>query len=209
MTSELSGTQMPPSENNAQGNGRKILLILGVIFVLPFTVAATLHLLNVQPGGQSYGDLLKPPLSLKFPVLHDVQGKPFGAAQWQKKWNMVTIDTMGCTEACQAQIYMLKQVHTSLGKETHRVQRVLLVPAEIKGEAFSDLQKKYPDLIILVGADAETVKFADEFNVAGQPAGRVYLVDPLGNLMMTYSENKDPKGLRKDLTQLLKNSWAG
>ena len=205
MTSELSGTQMPQN----QGNGRKILLILAVIFLLPFTVAATLHLLQLKPGGRSYGDLVKPPLSLKFPVLHDVHGKPFGAAQWQKKWSIVTIDTAGCAEACQGQVYMLRQVHTSLGKETHRVQRVLLVPAEIKDEVFNDLQKKYPDLIILVGADAETVKFAGEFNVAGQPAGRVYLVDPLGNLMMTYSENKDPKGLRKDLTQLLKNSWAG
>lgn len=207
--SELSGTQMPPSENNAQGNGRKILLILAVIFVLPFTVAATLHLLQIKPGGQSYGDLLKPPLSLKFPVLHDVQGKPFAAAQWQKKWSIVTVNTAGCNEACQAQVYMLKQVHTSLGKEIHRVQRVLLVPAEIKGKAFNDLQKKYPDLIILVGTDTETVKFSGELNVTGESAGRVYLVDPLGNLMMTYSENKDPKGLRSDLTRLLKNSWAG
>lgn len=209
MMSELGGTQMPPSENNAQGNGRKILLILAVIFLLPFTVAATLHLLQLKPGGRSYGDLVKPPLNLKFPVLHDIQGKPFGAELWQKKWSIVTIDTTGCFEACQTQVYMLKQVHTSLGKEIHRVQRVLLVPAEIKGEAFNALQKKYPDLIVLIGADAETVRFASEFNVSGRSAGYVYLVDPLGNLMMTYSENKDPKGLRSDLTRLLKNSWAG
>jgi len=209
MTSGLSGTQMPPSENNAQGNGRKILLILAVIFLLPFTVAATLHLLQLKPGGRSYGDLVKPPHSLKFPLLHDSQGKEFNMQQWKKRWSIVTVDASGCTEACQAQVYMLKQLHTSLGKEIHRVQQVLLVPAESKGEAFNELQKKYPDLIVLVGADAETVRFAGEFNVSGQSAGRVYLVDPLGNLMMTYSENKDPKGLRSDLMRLLKNSWAG
>jgi cytochrome oxidase Cu insertion factor (SCO1/SenC/PrrC family) len=209
MMSELSSTQMPPSENNAPGNGRKILLILAVIFLLPFTVAATLHLLQVKPGGRSYGDLVKPPLNLKFPVLHDIQGKTFGAARWQKKWSIVMVDTTRCTEACQTQVYMLKQVRTSLGKEIQRVQQVLLVPAEIKGEAFNELQKKYPDLIVLVGADAETVRFAGEFNLSGQPAGYIYLVDPLGNLMMTYSKNKDPKGLRSDLTHLLKNSWAG
>ena len=208
MTSELSGTQMPPAEN--KGNGRKILLILAVIFLLPFTVAATLHLLQIKPDGRSYGDLVKPLHSLKFPLLHDLQGKEFNAQQWKKIWSIVVVDTSGCTGACQAQAYMLRQVHISLGKEMPRVQRVLLVPAEIKGEAFNELLKKDPDLIVLVGADIETVRFANEFNVSGQSVGYVYLVDPLGNLMMTYSENnKDPKGLRSDLTRLLKNSWAG
>ncbi len=203
MTAELGDR----SQN--QGNGRKILLILAVIFVLPFTVAATMHLLQLKPGGHSYGDLVNPPRSLKPPVLHDLQGRPFGAEQWQKKWNIVTVDTSGCAESCQAQVYMLKQVHTSLGKETQRVQRVLLVPAEFKNQTSIDLQKKYPDLIILAGADNATIAFAKEFNVHDQSSSNVYLVDPLGNLMMTYSKNKDPKGLRSDLTRLLKNSWAG
>jgi hypothetical protein len=101
---------------------------------------------------------------------------------------------------------MLRQVHISLGKEFKRIQRLLLVPIKLKGGAFDALQKQYPDLIILTGADAETVKFAGEFNMVG---AHVYLVDPLGNLMMSYSEKMDPKGLRSDLTQLLKNSWAG
>ena len=93
-----------------------------------------------------------------------------------------------------------------MNKEIDRVQRVLLVPADIKAETFSDLQKKYPDLIVLVGIDAETVKFAAEFSAN---RGNVFLVDPLGNLMMSYPEKFDPKGLRSDLSRLLKNSWAG
>jgi hypothetical protein len=35
------------------------------------------------------------------------------------------------------------------------------------------------------------------------------LIDPLGNLMMSYPKNAEPKGVRKDLMRLLKNSWAG
>ena len=116
------------------------------------------------------------------------------------------VDSTGCAAPCQAKVQLLKQVHTSLNKDIKRVQRVLLVPAEIEGETMNELQKKYPDLIVLAGADAETVKFAAEFNVTG---AQVYLIDPLGNLMMSYSEKMDPKGLRSDLTRLLKNSWAG
>lgn len=116
------------------------------------------------------------------------------------------VDATGCAAACQTQVHLLKQVHTSLNKDIKRVQRVLLVPTELKAEAANALQKQYPDLIIIAGADAETVKFADNFNAAG---ANIYLVDPLGNLMMSYSESLDPKGIFTDLKRLLKNSWAG
>lgn len=200
--SELINTQTPSNKTS----GRKVLLILAVVFVLPFTVAATLHLLDLRPSGKSYGDLVQPPKNLQIPILQDVAGKEFTAQQWLKKWSVVMVDGTGCAAPCQAQVHLLKQVHTSLNKDIKRVQRVLLVPTDIQGEAMNDLQKKYPDLIILAGADAQTAKFAAEFNVAG---GQVYLVDPLGNLMMSYPEKTDSKKLFSDLKRLLKNSWAG
>ncbi len=199
--SDLSAT-----EGSQKVGGRKILLMLAVIFVLPFTVAATLHLLNLKPSGHSYGNLVQPPKVIKFPTLHDAKGKEFKSEQWLKKWSVVTVDTAGCAEKCQAEVHLLKQVNTSLNKDAHRVQRVLIMPTEINLETVKNLQKQYPDLLILVGADAETVKFSSEFNITN---GHIYLIDPLGNLMMSYPKNLDPKGLRSDLTRLLKNSWAG
>jgi cytochrome oxidase Cu insertion factor (SCO1/SenC/PrrC family) len=200
--SELSNTPLPSNKTS----GRKILLILSVVFLLPFTVAATLHLLDLRPSGKSYGDLIQPPRALQIPVLHDGAGKVFTAQQWLKKWSVVMVDSTGCAAPCQAQVHLLKQVHTSLNKDIKRVQRILLVPTETKSETFNALQKQYPDLLILGGADAEAVKFAAEFNVAD---GQVYLVDPLGNLMMSYPTNTDAKALFSDLKRLLKNSWAG
>lgn len=200
--SELSNTQSPPNKTN----GRKILLILALIFVLPFTVAATLHLLNLKPSGHSYGNLIQPPQALQFPSLRDAQGKAFTTQQWLKIWSVVMVDATGCAQPCQAQVHLLKQIHTSLNKDKHRLQRILLLPTVPKSEALATLQKQYPDLIILGGADVEIVKFAENFNVMG---ASVYLVDPLGNLMMSYPEKMDPKGIFSDLKRLLKNSWAG
>lgn len=199
----LNNTQNP---QNAKLSGRKILLILAVVFLLPFTVAVLLHLLDLKPSGKSYGDLIQPPKSLQIPALKELQGESFKSQQWLKKWSVVMVDSSGCAAPCQAKVQLLKQVHTSLNKDIKRVQRVLLVPIDVQGETMNELQKKYPDLIILAGADAETVKFAAEFNVTG---GEVYLVDPLGNLMMSYSEKMNAKELFSDLKRLLKNSWAG
>jgi cytochrome oxidase Cu insertion factor (SCO1/SenC/PrrC family) len=212
MSLELSDTNM----QQKPGSGRKVLLILAVIFLLPFTVAAVLHLLQFHPGGHSYGELINPPKALQFPVLHDAQGKPFGAKQWDKKWSIVTIVAQSCNDACHKMLHLQQQVHISLGKEIDRVQRVLLIPAEVDKSAMLDMQNRYPNLIILTGADADTARFASMFDLPGQATEknqRTYLVDPMGNLMMSYpqkgSDNLDPKGLRKDITRLLKNSWAG
>ena len=201
--SELS--QNPPSERS-----KKTFYLLVLVFILPFTMAVLLHVFDLKPSGKSYGNLIQPPKSLQFPALKDIQGKVFKPEQWNKIWSIVTVDSTGCNAPCEARVHMLKQVHTSMNKEIDRVQRILLVPADIKAETFSELQKKYPDLIILVGADAETVRLSAEFTTGKDNAeSNIFLVDPLGNLMMSYPEKFDPKGLRSDLTRLLKNSWAG
>ena len=201
-------TMNKPAVSQTQGSGRKVLLLLAVVFVLPFTIAAILHLLDVRPTGKSYGELITPPASLVIPTLQDAHAKPFLAINWQKKWNIVMIDRDGCTDACQAAMHLLNNVHISLDKEYKRVQRILILPTETKSEVLQDLQKKYPDLIILSGNDPSTVQFSDKLESIAK-ARHIYLVDPLGNLMMQYAEQYDPKGLRGDLVRLLKSSWAG
>lgn len=42
-----------------------------------------------------------------------------------------------------------------------------------------------------------------------EQAGRIYVVDPLGNLMMSYARTAEPKGLLEDLKKLLKYSRIG
>jgi cytochrome oxidase Cu insertion factor (SCO1/SenC/PrrC family) len=200
--SELSQTQPPV-------RSKKTFYLLILVFILPFTMAVLLHLFDLIPGGRSYGNLIQPPKILQIPVLKDATGKAFNPEQWNKIWSVVTVDNTGCAAPCAARLHMLKQVHTSMNKEIDRIQRVLLVPTT-ETDAYNEIQKKYPDLIILTSAEPEMAKFLTEFNTAsGVAESNIFLVDPLGNLMMSYPGKFDPKGLRSDLTRLLKNSWAG
>ncbi len=199
------------SELNKQeaqrGSGRKILLLLAVVFVLPFTIAATLHLLDIRPSGKSYGELIVPPVNLTIPPLQDTQAKPFTATQWQKKWNIVMINHEACTDQCLTTTHLLGNVRLSMDKDTKRVQQILLLPIETTREAIADLQKKNPDLIILAGSDEATTQLANKLESLAKPQN-IYLVDPLGNLMMQYPQNFEPKGLRSDLVRLIKSSWV-
>jgi len=197
-----------PEVVHKQGSGRKVLLLLMLIFVLPFTMAFVLHMLDIRPSGKSFGSLITPPVSLSIPELRDAQDKVFTATNWQKKWNIVMIARDNCDEKCLAKIDLLSKVHISLNKDIKRVQRILLFITTSENEAIINLQKKYPDLIMLVGNDEATNHFASNFEAVGSMQN-IYLIDPLGNLMMYYPQNWDPKGLRGDLVRLLKNSWAG
>jgi hypothetical protein len=42
-----------------------------------------------------------------------------------------------------------------------------------------------------------------------ETAGRIYIVDPLGNLMMSYAPDAPQKALLEDLKKLLKLSHIG
>lgn len=219
--STQQSNQLLNMQSASKLSGRKVLLLLAVIFVLPFTIAATLHFFNLHPKGKSYGDLITPPKPVNNIALRDMQGNEFKPQQWLKKWSMVTIDSTGCLQACQAQTHLLKQLHTSLDKDIKRVQRIMLVPAaaSVNKDAYIELQKKYPDLIILFGHDGTTMTTANDFanaQIIGDGAinqtanpNAVWLVDPLGNIMMNYNKNQNPKGMQTDMKRLLKNSWAG
>ncbi|MCE9633405.1 MAG: hypothetical protein K8Q92_04390 [Methylophilales bacterium] len=189
-------------QSSQSSSGRKTLLILAVVFLMPFTLAATLHLVGWRANVHSYGELVQPPQGLQFRNLQDVQGKPFSVKQWTKKWTIVMVANE-CEATCQSQQQLLQNLRISLNKDADRVQQVLLLTAD---------NKNIPSLQVTVLMGTDVAEFSSQFKVAGQTtpeAGRVYLVDPLGNLMMSYAPGFEPKGLRHDLERLLKNSWSG
>ena len=102
----------------------------------------------------------------------------------------------------------MRQIHASLAKHIPRVQRVLLTTEQ----DVSALKHKYPDLIVLSQPAAQQAELMQQFNLPDALAGsarRVYLVDPLGNLMMNYPLGIAANDIRKDLNQLLAYAWAG
>jgi hypothetical protein len=192
-----------------QAKGKKTLLILAAIFLLPFTIAATLHLLDIRPGGKSFGHLITPPVSLNIPmfttVLHDAQ---FTSKDWSKIWNIVMIDEASCPLSCSNNVDKIDRVYRTLPKEADRIQRILLLTGTIDLAGVKVLQDQFPQLIILSANNEEQQRFIHHFRDAA-PIGSVYLVDPLNNLMMDYPNDLQPKALRSDLVRLLKNSWGG
>lgn len=185
-----------------RSRGRRMLLFMLCLFLLPVLVVLAMHALEWRPAGTSYGTLVTPPRRLPLDA-----ASADGAAQWQRHWNLVHVSRDGCPPGCQAELHAQRQVHVSLNKESSRLQRFLLIAGPLPAPLRQQLTQRYPDLIILEGEAAAAL--LPQFAVRDMPAAHTFLVDPLGNLMMAYPPALDPKGLRKDLMRLLKYSWIG
>jgi len=193
---------------NPQRKGRLQLILLVLVFALPVAAVVALHWADWRPSGKSYGELVQPPRSLSFPVLNTLQHQSFASQAWLGKWHMVYVTGSACADGCRKDLHTMRQLHASLAKEIDRLQRVWLVTGSLSLEEASMLQHEYPDLIILSDASALAAQF-ELSNVSAADGGKVYLVDPLGHLIMSYPPNSNPYGMRKDLLRLMNYSWAG
>lgn len=190
---------------NQLRKGRLMLISLLLVFALPVVIGVVLYASDWRPGGSSYGELLRPPQPLSFPVLKTLQGKQVDALVWKDKWHLVYIASANCDEGCRNGLHTMRQIHASLAKEIDRLGRVWLIDGPRLPEAEMQ-QSQYPDMLVLADATALARQF--DTNIANVH-GRIYLVDPLGNLVIRYPRGSDPYGIRKDLMKLLKYSWTG
>lgn len=180
----------------------KFLLLIG-LFALP-VVAAYLSYFGLRPAGHTnYGELM--PVTLlqhTAGAAHD--GTPMDIETLRGKWVMVHVGPSRCDATCSAQLYLMRQTRIALGKEQSRIERLWVLTDA--SEADPVLLQEHPGLHAWRPVDAA---FTAQFPAAHSLADHIYLVDPLGNLMLRFPEQPDPKFMLKDLKLLLKASQIG
>ncbi len=150
----------------------------------------------------NYGELLTPgPLPDIF--LERVDGADFRFSQLRGKWIFVTVDPGACPEGCRDKLYKIRQLRLTQGKDMDRVERVWLL--DDAGTPNPGVVAEHPGLWPVKAAGDALKRLA----LNGAPRDYIYLVDPLGNLMMRYPENADPSKMAKDIARLLKVSRIG
>lgn len=202
----LEQNNVPADINRSRG--RWMLLLLLMVFALPLLIVVAMHKFDWRPHSSSHGELIIPARKLQMPPnLMDIKGAAVRSGLWQDKWSLVYIAD-DCQQTCADRLHTMRQLHATLAKDIERVQRILLAPA---GQ-LQTLQSNYPDLLILSNPSAPLADLRKQFDMPNISAGgddRIYLVDPLGNLMMSFPATVAPADMRKDLLRLLASAWAG
>jgi hypothetical protein len=122
------------------------------------------------------------------------------------KWSIVYIGAGNCDEPCRQALYVMRQTRLSLNNEMSRVGRVFFSTGNCC--AWDFLEHEHPGVVVVDASTAPGTRFLHEFPAEGRPYS-LFIVDPLGNLMMSYDARQNPKGLLEDLQKLLRLSHIG
>ncbi len=201
---------VPEDEGNPvparRRRNRWVLLALAVLFAAPLIAA----LLWRPTGFVNSGDLVQPARPLHDVELRTLDGKPFRMSELRSKWLLVHFAADDCREACRRTLYNMTQVRLAQGKNVGRVKSVLIAGAP---EAAGEMQEQFAELLAVVASRSNLESLAAQFLLEGESpltaSGRIYLVDPLGNLAMSFSASVDPSDIRRDLARLLRVSQIG
>ena len=204
-----------PLDSTQRQRGRRQLILLASLFFVPLLVAFWLYYggSGWRPaGGTNKGDLIDPAVPLPAVSLLQPDGTRTPTQFLQGKWTIAYLGDGACDERCRQALYLSRQTWISLNKDMDRVQRVFLATGARVDTAF--LAAEHADLrVAQVGDDAASKALLAQFpaldGVAPSAAGRLYLVDPLGNLVLSYSAAAPDKALLTDVKKLLRLSHIG
>lgn len=176
------------------------LWLLAALCVAPVLASYVVYYFWRPSGHVNYGELLKPrPLPDARLALAD--GTPFQWHRLKGKWVLVTADSGRCGAYCEKKLIYLRQIRLAQGKEAKRIERVWLLTDNARPEAALVAGHQGAWLLRAAGSD-----FLKLFPAAGALGDHIYVIDPLGNLMMRYPRDADPRKMVKDLARLLRHS---
>lgn len=200
--------------DDATRRARRQLLLLVAIFSLPVLVAYALYFSGWRPETSgNYGELVQPPRPLPGLTLQTLDGKDLGLSGLQGKWTLLMFGIAECTKPCTATLDKIHRIILAQGSKAERVRAVFVVTDSRARDWLQYLLKDYPGTLALAGS-ANTIRMLTSHFALSQGTplddpNRIYLVDPLGNFMMSYPAEADANRVRKDLARLLRVSQVG
>jgi cytochrome oxidase Cu insertion factor (SCO1/SenC/PrrC family) len=151
----------------------------------------------------NYGDLIEP-RPLPDPPLALADGTAFQLSRLRGKWVLVSLDSGRCDAHCDRKLLYMRQLRLTQGKEMERVERAWLIVDDVVPRP--DAIVPYTGTWVVRGAGAGLL---ERFPAASAATDHIYVIDPLGNLMMRFPRDPEPARMIKDLSRLLKASRIG
>ncbi len=197
-----------------RSSARRKILLLAILFVLPVFIAYGLYFGGWRPASfGNYGELVRPARPVADTALILLDGKTMRFSELRGKWTLITFSPADCLSPCERNLMKMRQVIAAQGQNADRAQSIFVV-TDVKARDWLQYAiKDYPGMRVIVGSSEAVEALGRQFAVsAGSPLdnpNRIYLVDPLGNFMMSYPAEADANGIRKDLARLLRVSRIG
>jgi cytochrome oxidase Cu insertion factor (SCO1/SenC/PrrC family) len=204
-----------PSADHTAGDGGgakrglRTLMLMVAVFAAPVLAAWFLYF-NPQylPSGRSnLGELVTPvvPLPADLPL-----GTPAGDSLDREslagRWTLVYLAGADCADTCRARLRDLRQIRLALGEGSLSVERLLII-TDPRGQALGEaLARDFDGMRVGIGDGKGGDSLLASLGGAATALGRVYILDPLGNIMMRYASDAPAKDILNDMGRLIKAS---
>ena len=195
------------SEPSQRPRGRWKLFLVMAICAAPI-VASYLTYYVIKPQSRTnYGTLLDP-RRYPLPQMHGrmLDGTPARLEDYRGKWIMLQVADGSCDTACQTRLFVMRQLRLMQGKEMERIERVWLIT---DAQPLDTMTMREFDGTDMLRIDAKSLQAWLPTDPGSTVADHIYLIDPLGNLMMRFPKDADPNKMKKDIARLLRASSIG
>ena len=198
-------------ERTVKVNRIKLLAVFAVALV-PLFVAVLMYFAGwaVPTGKTNKGNLIWPPVPLTEvqPNL-EADDKPN-----ETKWLLMLSGGTHCDQVCTDLLHTMRQVNVAMGRELDRVDRLII--SAVDQESLAEIQKEYPKLSAMHfskervrALQKEAQKNGAKLSSDSSVVWTVWLVDPIGNVILQYTQDHDGYDMIHDLKKLLKLSNIG
>ncbi|RBP53079.1 cytochrome C oxidase subunit I [Arenicella xantha] len=206
---ELNNTTPAPkaSGNKAQFWNRVQMVLILVVFAAP-VVAAYFY----KPTHfNNYGDIYQPVRPVSNLMMHGTDGV-VEMDSLRRQWVFLIVAQDACSAECEANILKMRQLRFMQNNDMTRIRTVFL-HSGLTDELAVDLAAKYSPIEAYSSEPAAFQEWVKVLKLDDAPKeaekDRFYVIDPAGNLMMSYPASADPNIMKKDVKRLLKASQIG
>jgi len=186
----------PQAENRVR-KGRLQLIALILLAVVPMLLAGSMYKWRFWvPEARNYhGTLLGDGRTLAdLGVSGDIAST----------WLLLVSSPDDCLEDCRELVYLARQIHIALGREASRANHALATGKALSADYQALLQREHPQLARF---NLDNARYLAA--MADNPTAQLWIIDPMGNLVLRYPPHTKGKSILTDLQLLLKLSKIG
>ena len=198
-----------PVSRTTQSRKRWMLIALMALFLSP-VVAAWLW----KPDAfRNRGDLIDPPRPLTNVQMIAADGSSVDLNTFFGRWTYLFFVDADCNDSCMQLSDAIERVRLSQGKNNKRIRLIVVTLNPDSLPSLSEIRVAMPQTVVLALEPSKRERFLSQFisqtGALTQQPSKIFLVDPLGNLMMSYPVQSEATDLRKDISRLLRASRIG
>ncbi|MES2207417.1 MAG: hypothetical protein V4525_11585 [Pseudomonadota bacterium] len=186
--------------NQKKSNKFTLWLIIGIC-VLPLLLSTLIWWMGWGPSSKTQGgELITAPIQLQHCI--QVTNDKMLPEGYQHKWLLLWRENPNSVTTTDNRVYLTQQLRLMQGKNRDRIARVF-----VSEKAYTIPTNGNDTVLTLKEKWCSDAKLAPNSHIPYDQ--RVYVVDPIGNIMMVLDATNIPKNLHKDLTRLLSVSSIG